>query len=111
MFIDLLEKYTNVTSLIKIDDNHHWNKHSKKLFLNYKELKLSYNEIAILDLLIQNQNKIFSSYDIFNIISASNLDGEFTENTIKSAIKRLRKKLPENTITNIYGQGYSISLK
>ncbi|MGB5867675.1 MAG: response regulator transcription factor [Arcobacteraceae bacterium] len=111
MFLDLFEKYSDKSFHVVINEDYYWCKQTKKLFHNCEEVKLSYNEISILDVLITNKNKIFSNYDLFCSISSSSLAYEVTENTIKSAIKRLRKKLPENTISNIYGQGYSITLK
>jgi len=110
LFLDIFEKYTDTSSNIIINENYYWNPKIKKLFYLNEEVKLSYNEIAILDVLIKDKNKIFSNTDLLYIITSSSLSYELTENTIKCAIKRLRKKLPLNTISNIYGQGYNISL-
>lgn len=110
LFLDLFERDSDRSLNIIISDDSYWNQKMKKLFYCSEEVKLSYNEITILDVLINNKNKIFSNTDLLCIISSSSLSYELTENTIKSAIKRLRKKLPLNTISNIYGQGYSISL-
>lgn len=110
LFLDIFENSLDTSFHVMINENYYWNKKIKKLFHLNEEVKLSYNEIAILDILINSTNKIFSNTDLLYIISASSLSDELTENTVKSAIKRLRKKLPENTISNIYGQGYSISL-
>jgi DNA-binding response OmpR family regulator len=111
MFLEVFEKYSKTSSNIIIEENYYWNKQTKQLFFNFEEIKLSYNEKVILEVLIQNPNKIFSNSDLFCMMSASNFASEITENTIKSAIKRLRKKLPQNTISNYYGQGYSITVK
>lgn len=108
-FLDLLEDDAQKSANILIDKNNYWNPKMKKFFSNNEEVKLSYNEITILDLLINNKNKIFSNDELLCMISTSSISYELTENTIKSAIKRLRKKLPQNTISNIYGQGYTIS--
>jgi len=110
LFLDLFEKNTDNLPNVIIDDNYYWNPNRKKLYCDENEVKLSFNEIEIFDVLIKNPNKIFSNNDLLYIISSSSLAYELTENTIKSAIKRLRKKIPQNTISNIYGQGYSISI-
>jgi len=110
VFLEIFEKHSNILSNIIINENYYWNQKIKKLFYLKEEVKLSYNEIEIFDVLIKNTNKIFSNTDLLYIISSSSLADELTEDTVKSAIKRLRKKLPDNTISNIYGQGYNISL-
>jgi DNA-binding response OmpR family regulator len=75
---------------------------------NAKEIKLSYSEIVILDLLLCNPDQIFSNSDFFYTIQSHSFDQELSADSIKSAIKRIRKKLPPETIENIYGQGYRI---
>jgi len=109
-FFELFENHSKILSHIIIDEEYYWDKETKKLFCDFDEIKLSYNEIIIFDILICNQNTIFSTHDLISAMSSTNTINEITENTIKSAIKRLRKKLPENIIINYYGQGYCISL-
>ena len=109
-FFELFENHSKILSHIIIDEEYYWDKETKKLFCNFDEIKLSYNEIIIFDILVCNQNTIFSAHDLISVMSSTNNINEITENTLKSAIKRLRKKLPKNIIMNYYGQGYSISL-
>jgi len=110
IFLELFETDSNILSNISIDEDYYWNQGLKKLYHLKEEVKLSYSEIEILNVLIKNRSKIFSNTDLLYVISTPNLSNELTEDTVKSAIKRLRKKLPKDTISNIYGQGYSIKL-
>ncbi len=109
-FYDLIKSASQQGHMIDLGESFIWDKKLKKLFLNENEVKLSHNETVILDLLLNNPFQIFSNTDLFYTLESENLYIEISEDTIKSAIKRLRKKLPENTIENIYGQGYRIAL-
>jgi len=48
--------------------------------------------------------------DIFNHIYFDNVEKEFSINSIKSLVKRLRKKIPPTLIVNKRELGYSINL-
>lgn len=98
-----------VSEIILLGDSHSWNKREKILKKNDTIVKLSFNELIIFDTLISNPNKIFSSYDLYNSLKFDNLEYDFSIDSVKSAIKRIRKKLPDEVIVNIYGQGYKIN--
>jgi DNA-binding response OmpR family regulator len=111
IFWDICNDYfnKNINHIIKLKDGYSWNKKEKTLCDdNAKEIKLSYSEIVILDLLLCNPDQIFSNSDFFYTIQSHSFDQELSADSIKSAIKRIRKKLPPETIENIYGQGYRI---
>eukprot|EP01156_Anaeramoeba_ignava_P022577 Anaeramoba_ignava/c20816_g1_i3.p2 GENE.c20816_g1_i3~~c20816_g1_i3.p2 ORF type:complete len:243 (+),score=-2.23 c20816_g1_i3:65-793(+) len=109
-FYDLIKTASVKNYKIELGRNSYWDKEMKKLFNDEKEVKLSHNETVIMDLMVNNPFQIFSNTDLFYTLESENLYNEISEDTIKSAIKRLRKKLPENIIENIYGQGYRIAL-
>lgn len=69
-------------------------------------VKLTKNEIKLLNLFIENQNKTLDSIDIFNKIW--NFNREYKVESIRTLVKKLRKKLPLNSIENIYGGGYKL---
>lgn len=110
IFSDVCEECfgSSKAETILLDENFTWNKDTKKLFNEDKEIKLSYSEIVIFDLLINNPNQIFSNSDFYYTMQSHSFDQELSNDSIKSAIKRLRKKIPKDTIENIYGQGYRI---
>ena len=109
-FLSIVESSIGSVTKITINENYYWDKITKNLFMNKKILKLSHNEKMILETMLNNQSQIFSNDDLFYMVYSSSLSNEITDNTIKSAIKRLRQKLPNNLIKNIYGQGYQITL-
>ncbi|MFT5661893.1 MAG: DNA-binding response OmpR family regulator [Sulfurimonas sp.] len=83
----------------------------KALFLDSEKINLTDKELKIMDLLIKNKNNIFSPVDIFNHIHYDDVEKEFSDDSIKSLFKRLRRKLPANLITNNPEIGYSINLQ
>lgn len=95
---------------VTLSQEYTWNAQNKKLLKNNDEIKLTNNEITIVDLLINNQGQLFSSDDFDYILQKDTLNKELSLHSIKAIIKRLRQKLPENIIENIYGQGYRINL-
>ena len=97
-------------NLIGLGEEYSYNGLLKALFLNSQKINLSDKESQVLDLLIKNKNSIFSPEDIFNHINYDEIEKEFSNDSIKSLFKRLRKKLPANLITNNLKMGYSINL-
>ncbi len=97
----------------KIDliDGYSYNTVLKVLFLNDEKIDLSDKELKFLDLLMRNTNQSFSSVDIFSHIYFDEPEKEYSEDSIKGLVKRLRKKIPSSLIVNKRQLGYSISLK
>ncbi len=67
------------------------------------------SETALLDLLISNRNLTFSIDEIFNAVYEDNYDKDLSIDSVKSLLKRVRKKVPNNLIKNVYGEGYRIN--
>ncbi len=86
-----------------------WNKNSHKLFNKNDEIKLTKHEILLLDLLASKDNRVFT-LDEITLYLWDDLD-EYDSSTtkVKDIIKRLRKKLPKNSIENIYAAGYKLN--
>lgn len=87
-----------------------WDKDTSKLYNDNEEVTLSNSESQLLKLFVNNPNQVFSKYDIFNILEEDSFDAVTSDDSVKSIIKRLRKKLPENAIKNIYGRGYKLNI-
>jgi DNA-binding response OmpR family regulator len=88
-----------------------WNKFSKELIYEGKNIKLSHNETLILNILTTNPNKIFSQFELFDLIVNNGGEKDFSQDSLKSIIKRLRQKVPYETIQNIYAQGYKLQVQ
>jgi len=104
LFEEIVEK--NIFTEIQLEQNLFWNPFEKKLKKENEIIPLSYNQMAILDLFIKNPNTIFSDIDLFIHIENKHFGRKFSQNTVKSIIKRLREKLPIGIIHNVYGMGY-----
>lgn len=98
------------TMKIYLNDTIVWDTITSKLYDSDKEVTISNSEIQLLKLFINNPHQVFSKYDLFNVLEEDNFDMIVSEDSIKSIIKRLRKKLPEDCIKNIYGRGYTLNL-
>lgn len=90
--------------ILELKDGYRWDCNSKVLFFNDEEVSLTKKEKQIVLLLLSNPNIVFSYEDIISKI------WEFTDedkiNPLKTLIKNIRKKLPQNTIKNVFGIGY-----
>jgi len=77
----------------------------KQVFKNGEHLDITSNEFALLTLLIQNQNKVFSRDEIMNALNG--IDADVYSRAIDVLVSRLRHKLqrPE-LIRTVRGTGY-----
>ncbi len=83
-----------------------WEAKSLKLYDAGDEVELKEKEKKVLEILCKKANQNVSVYDIHNNLYADDPDKEFSSNAITSLLKRLRPKLPEDTISSVYGVGY-----
>lgn len=79
---------------------------TNKILINKNEnIKLTKNELDFLELLCSNKTRAVSYQEIENIIW---YDSVMSENALRLLVKKLRKKLPINTLENIAKIGYKI---
>ncbi len=95
-------------SLIVLGEDYAYDTMRKSLFKGNEMLELSKQEQDLLDLLCSNLDQYFSALDIFNHIYYDQVEKEYSNDAIKSLIKRLRKKLPDDLIVNTPSLGYCI---
>ena len=96
-------------NIVLLDEYFTWNKSSHKLFNKSDEIKLTKYEILLFDILSSKDNRVFSIDEISLYLWDDLDDFENSVNKLKDIIKRLRKKIPKNTIGNIYGAGYKLN--
>lgn len=94
---------TNEICLLNLEKDS-YNFETKELFVKNKEIKLTKNELVILELFLKNRNIILDTHSIFNALWE--LERDYNANSLRLMLKRLRKKLPENLLVSIYGKGY-----
>ena len=89
----------------RIDENKKYNFYTKEIIdeKTSEITKLTKSEIIILELLLENINKIVTTEIIEYNLSPNETK---SEQAIKNIIHRLRTKLTKNFITNVQGVGY-----
>lgn len=109
LVLEEIRDYTTIPNkIIKLKESFYWDQENKKLLRETRECSLSKKEIELLSLLCSNVNRIFSVDDIVYELW---YDAEESKNdALKTLIKNLRKKLPKDTIKNVFGVGYKITL-
>jgi len=92
-----------------LKDGYVFNRDSKKLIFNDEEIKLTKHETLFLELLTSKKDRVFSSDEIYDYLWNQFEDCETSATKLKDLIKRLRKKIPKDSIENIYGAGYKLN--
>jgi DNA-binding response OmpR family regulator len=80
----------------------------KTLHHDGRPIQLSQQERRLMCLMSKNSSTYFSSVDIFHHVWYEDVDREFSDDAVRSLIKRLRKKLPPNAISHIRNLGYTL---
>ncbi len=83
-----------------------WDYRQEELYNNGNIVSLTSRESKIFALFVNNLNQVLT----YDIIADEIYDYSFDDkvNSIKILIKELRKKLPKDTIVNVYGTGYKV---
>jgi len=76
---------------------------NKSLFINKQIVKLTKNELLLLDLLAKNHQRAVTYQEIENLIW---IDDGMSIDALRSLVRSLRKKLQGDFIENISGIGY-----
>jgi two-component system, OmpR family, response regulator VanR len=104
-YIKIEKKY-----LIKIDEIFIWNKKTKTLLKNDNPVKLTKKELLLIDLLLSSNDKIYSLSEITYHIWDEDYEEKDCISNLKNIISRLRNKIPQINIENVYGVGYKIKI-
>ncbi len=111
LVVEELEKFNTVSKkILNLNENYYWDLDKSELYQNQQLLPLTKNETKIAEMLFQNINKTMN-YDqiIYYVWEDSFADIDFIK-SLKATINNLRKKLPIDTIKNVFGIGYRIDL-
>jgi len=105
-----LEKLCKIEeNIVDLKDDFKYDISKAKLYNeNNEDIKLAKKEILLLDLFTKNRDKIVSFEQIEQYVWEGNLT---TNENIRALIKRLRKKLPIESILSQGGMGYILFLK
>lgn len=94
------------TNKFILSQNSYYLKKENELFVEDKQVKISIQEIEVLEFLISKVNTIVSNEELITFLYARGIDVGY-EN-IRKMIYKLRKKLPQEAIETIHGVGYKL---
>ncbi|QKF83038.1 response regulator transcription factor [Halarcobacter ebronensis] len=94
------------SDLIRINETLFWDKNKRKLLREEKSIELTKNEIRFVATILNNNGTICTVDKLIDIIWEEDFDLNPDITHLKSLIYRLRKKVPDLYIKNIYGMGY-----
>jgi len=90
-------------------DTINYDSKTMQVLLNTELIKMSKSESHLFKILFENRNRATDSHIIFNRIWGESTK-EFSSDSVRALVKKLRKKLPEGSIENIYGGYYKLIL-
>ena len=93
---------------IVLDEAFSWDPKRCELYENDEVISLTKKEQAFLTLLCSDVSHVFSYDEIFESVWGYESIG--TTDGLKSLVKGLRKKIPKESIKNVFGIGYKIEL-
>lgn len=94
---------------IMLDKKTYWHHQKAALFHDGDKVKLTKKEILLMQLLIYNASKVTTNDMIFDCLWSDD-PSQASLNALQPIISRFRKKLPKNSIENVYGFGYRLNL-
>lgn len=96
---------------LNLSKDYKWHKEKHYLYKEESEIKLQESEKRLLVILIHHLNANVSTETLYQYVFSDMPEKEYSSYAITSLIKRVRKKLPENSIQTNYGNGYTFVLK
>ncbi len=106
-----LQKYFQESSkeLIYLSRTVYWDTQEQLLYKDGSVIELSIKEKRLLTLFLKNINKNIYYEDIMAHVWEENFHEEISIASVKNLVSSLRKKLPKDSLKNIYGKGYILS--
>lgn len=102
-----LEEFTVMHNKnIQLEDKYSWDRECKELYHCNEVVVLTIMEKKFLELLFSGKSRFFTYDEIFDYVWGYDEMGSI--NGLKNLVSRLRKKLPEDMIINMFNEGYKI---
>jgi DNA-binding response OmpR family regulator len=111
LLFTLVEEIREESRSVLLKEGYRWDKNDKKLFHENREIPLKPREQKVLSLLVSRAGKTVSAIDIYNHLYEDQPERDFSSNAVTSLIKRLRQKLPKDSLKSSYGVGYIFLIK
>jgi len=94
---------------VDLKEGFKWNREKKELSDNGKVVSLSLKEQILLNLLVSRHKESVLFTDIMALVWEDEFDAEISIESVKFQVSMLRKKLPKDSIKNVYGKGYVLN--
>ena len=111
LLFSLVKEKHSKEDILQLKEAYYWDTRQKKLFQDNCEIMLKIKEEKVLELLCSKANQVVSSIDIYNHLYIDQPERDFSSDAITSLIKRVRQKLPKETLKSAYGVGYILQTK
>ena len=95
-------------NVIVLKSDYVWKKKEKILCYGDESIPLTKREIIFLEFMVKQVDEIVTFVSIEHLIWEDE-ESEIAYSSLSHLLKRLKKKLPEELIDNIYGEGYRIT--
>ena len=95
------------TNILKLTNTCTFDIYNQSLFINNELVKLRTKELDLLTLLAQNKNRFVTYKEIENFVWC---DNSMSKDALKTVIKNLKNKLPQDCILNLSGTGYKLNV-
>jgi DNA-binding response OmpR family regulator len=95
-------------NVIVLKGDYSWKKKERMLCYGEEIISLTKRERTLLEFMIKQVDEIVTFISIENLIWEDE-ESQIAYSSLSHLLKRLRKKLPEELIDNIYGEGYRIT--
>jgi len=92
---------------VDLGENYSFNFDSKTLTHLNEHIKLTANELKLIEIMSMNPSKIYKFESLIEAIWAWE---DVSKEALKSLVKGLRKKLPSALVHNVFGIGYTLKL-
>ena len=111
LLLSLVDELRQNKNRVWLKESFYWDKTKKRLFHKEEEIALKPKEQKVLELLCSRTNQSISAIDIYNYLYQDQPERDFSSDAITSLMKRIRQKLPKETIKSSYGVGYILQTK
>jgi DNA-binding response OmpR family regulator len=105
---DQFKKDDSEIIMIDMGENYTWDTVTHVLKYNDTSVELTKHELILLQFFFNKVEHVCSSQNIIDYFYSCNID--INEKNIRNLVFKLRKKIPEKCIVNIYGLGYKFVL-
>ena len=95
-------------NLIMLQNDYFWKKEERALFHGDEIIPLTKRERIFLGMMVNHVDTIVAFSSILNLMW-ENEESQVAYSSLSHLLKRLKKKLPDELIENIYGEGYRIT--